>query len=140
MTAYAIRLEEIERRHTSPRGVVKLGPAAHYLLTEPHDGHTRIVISSSTVMGEPECYAFSTNSWSGGEGMSELSMSQKGTLDHDLILGEAGYIVLGFAPGVREALKAKDYDLLAVLGDKAEEDDRPFLAEALRIVREQALL
>lgn len=143
MTAYAIELERFERHSTKTAtagNYVHLGLAAHYLLTKPHNGHTRITISSSTVIGTPECYAFATSAWTSGEGMGELSMSQKGTLDHEYILSAAGYIVLTPPRTTLEALKAKDYDLVAVLSDAAEEANRPFLAEALRLVGQGQLL
>ncbi len=69
------------------------GIAAVYELTPPYGRHTHVVASSVSVLGMPECYLFPSDETGKILDYDELSGSQRGTVDHALVLGALGYEV-----------------------------------------------
>lgn len=71
------------------------GPADQklWLLSEPLEGHTHVVTSAVTVLGEPETYIFASNEEGLIEEWGELDGSFRGELDHEQALRNAGYMV-----------------------------------------------
>ena len=77
--------------------VVTPGPAALYRLSEPltcmwlDKPFEYVFVSTSTVMGTPETYAFAADEAGDCLSWSELDGSQKGEATHAQVLAEMGY-------------------------------------------------
>jgi len=69
------------------------GTAHLWRLDPPHDGHDIIVTSAVVTPSGPEIYAFGSDMTGDISSWLELSMSQRGILDHERILVDAGYAV-----------------------------------------------
>lgn len=67
------------------------GNAALYKLSHMIAGHQYVIVSAAVVCGYPETYIFRSNK--NGEVVSwmEINGSQKGTLDHEKVLNDAGF-------------------------------------------------
>lgn len=145
---YAIGMYVTREAAAPPRSrqaSVHFGEAHLYVLTPPaetRDGTppTYVLISASTVLGEPETYAFASDANGFIGSYSELPMSQKGTLDHHRILRDEGYAVLSPTAMMHDAIARADYDALAVASDQAEEMGLSDHAEASRQLLQSQVL
>ena len=66
---------------------------ALYLLSEPLEGHTHVVVSAASVLGRPETYIFAADESGEITEWLELDGSMRGTLQHKDALAKAGYEV-----------------------------------------------
>lgn len=64
-----------------------------YRLDPPMGGHAHVAASAAMVIGRPEVYLFPCDAEGRFTSMLELGGSQKGTLDHDAVLRDAGYAI-----------------------------------------------
>ena len=67
------------------------GDARLYRLSEPHEGHSLVIVSATYVLGEPETYIFAADERGEVTGWAELDGSAHGALDHSAALRRAGY-------------------------------------------------
>lgn len=61
---------------------------------EERKRHEYVVASAVSAMGEPETYLFPADEHGEVQDWGELPPSQKGTLSHDVVFGDAGYTVV----------------------------------------------
>ena len=73
------------------RAVGPYGEAALYRMTPPYLNSSWLIISASTVMGEPETYVFRGDPRGKIVSWNELGGSQRGTLDHKKVITDIGY-------------------------------------------------
>jgi hypothetical protein len=88
-------VREVEGRDRSD-SFVQLGRAAIYKLSEPLSFRedrscTHVFVSSTTVMGVPETYAFPADESGKVLDWGELDGSQKGDVSHEQVLSDMGY-------------------------------------------------
>ena len=89
----AVWVKDVERPPSD--SVLEFGPASIYRMDPPIDGYGHIYMSASNVIGRPECYAFGADADGKVLDWCELHCSQRGTLDHDDVLCNAGYVAIG---------------------------------------------
>lgn len=68
--------------------------ASLYRLSIPLEGHTHIIVSAASVLGEPETYIFGADEDGTCTDWSELYGSFKGDLNHARALANAGYRIV----------------------------------------------
>lgn len=95
----ATLVKEHPDRSTRNDSCVQFGRAALYKLSEPYRYDDEkppcefMFVSSSTVMGEPETYAFAAKEDGDCLSWSELPGSEKGDASHAQVLRNMGYVL-----------------------------------------------
>lgn len=98
------------KEHPRRRGnlAVSHGPAALYKLSEPlkcmwlDEPFEHVFVSTSTVLGTPETYAFAADETGNCLSWSELDGSTKGDATHAQVLADMGYELLATPPSSEE--------------------------------------
>lgn len=94
---FSTYVREVDRGDRS-NAFVSLGRAAIYKLSEPFAFRedrscTHVFVSSTTVMGTPETYAFPSDEDGKVLDWLELDGSQKGAVTHEVVLRDMGFPV-----------------------------------------------
>jgi hypothetical protein len=70
------------------------GNAVLYHLSEPHCGHSFVIVSAVNNMFAHETFIFPANKKGGAIEMLEMDGSRRNTISHDEVLNSIGYTII----------------------------------------------